>query len=109
MPRARCLALSGANSSDVAIKLRSALTRRAVESRASLVAAWAAEPRALLREMAALLDEAKRAQLVELWPRMLVLAEDAAKSAAQKKEKEAREKKEKEEKDSRAIRYGREG
>ena len=44
-------------------------------SRARLSAAWRTEPKFLLREVAAMLDEGPRAQLVEVWPRMLVLAE----------------------------------
>ena len=52
-----------------------ALVARRVTSRAALVKAWDAEPRYLLRELAALLSEQQRAALVQVWPKVLVLAE----------------------------------
>ena len=48
---------------------------KGVSSCADLVAAWEAEPRYLLRELAALLPESRRPVLVQLWPKVLVLAE----------------------------------
>ena len=80
-PRARMLTSTGATDK-AALALRDALVRQRIESRSALVRVWAAQPRALLREIAALLEESRRPQLVELWPRMLVLAEQAQQKAA---------------------------
>ena len=60
------------------LALRSVLARRGIRSCATLAAAWQAEPKALLRELAALLPEAGRVALIELWPKLLVLAERAS-------------------------------
>lgn len=69
-----------------ALALRSALERRKVSSRASLLAVWASEPTWLQRELAALLDGPRRATLVEMWPALLESAEEggtSGKTAAQ--------------------------
>ena len=76
-PRARQLTAESATDRAV-LTLRSALSRRDVHSRASLAEAWQAEPRFLLRELAALLPEASRVVLIELWPKLLALAERKA-------------------------------
>ena len=74
-PRARALTDESATSRAL-LALRAALAARAIVSRRGLAAAWRTEPRFLLRELAALLDDGRgRAQLVELWPRLLVRAE----------------------------------
>ena len=78
--RARALTDASATNRAV-IQLRAALAARGVVSRATLAAAWSKEPRFLLRELAALLDEARRAELVEVWPKLLVMSGRAGKKA----------------------------
>jgi hypothetical protein len=60
------------------LALRAALEAQQIESCQALARAWSMEPKFLLRELAALLSEAKRPLLVELWPRLLVGAERIA-------------------------------
>ena len=60
------------------LALRTALAQHRIQSCADLAKAWKANPRVLLREMAALLSEAKRLHLVEIWPLVLVQADQAA-------------------------------
>ena len=73
-PRARLL--TDASSTDRSVLgLRAALASAGLTSQAALAAAWAREPRLLLRPLAAMLDEPRRPHLVELWPRLLVVAE----------------------------------
>ena len=74
-------ALTEASTTDrAALALRAALTngvggRRAITCLGTLVEVWATQPRFLLRELAALLDESRRPSLLELWPKVLLLAE----------------------------------
>jgi ATP-dependent RNA helicase DHX37/DHR1 len=80
-PRAKLL--SSATVTDRAVlALRKLLEERRLESRKLLATAWGVEPGLLLREMAALLEEPLRAQLVELWPRMLMAAATQLSSTA---------------------------
>eukprot|EP00967_Tisochrysis_lutea_P053928 scaffold67210_cov30-Tisochrysis_lutea.AAC.1 len=61
-----------------ALALRSALEREGIFSRAALATKWKAEPRFLLRELAALLQPAQRQTLIDAWPRMQLQAEKPA-------------------------------
>jgi hypothetical protein len=76
-PRLRCLT-SPSSSDRAALSLRKLMAAHGLTSRAALAAAWASEPKLLLRELGALLPEPRRAALVELWPKLLVVAERKA-------------------------------
>ena len=73
-PRSRSLT-DAALTDRAALALRAALCERDVFSLAPLAAIWESEPRFLVREMAALLPQSSRPQLLELWPKLLVQAE----------------------------------
>ena len=76
-PRARLLT-DAATSDRAVMALRELMSRRRIEGRRSLASAWEDEPTLLLRELSRILPEPRRATLVELWPKLLVLAERAA-------------------------------
>ena len=73
-PRLRPLSDPAATDRKV-MAFRAALHARHIVSCAALQEAWSSEPRFLMRELAALLDESRRAELVGLWPKLLVMAE----------------------------------
>ncbi|KXZ53731.1 hypothetical protein GPECTOR_6g648 [Gonium pectorale] len=67
-------------------ELVGALSRRRIDSRRSLAAAWAADPTALQRELAAWVSKHQQALLLRLWPRLLQEAAAPAAAGAERKQ-----------------------
>jgi len=57
------------------LALRALLERESIFSRAALSRRWKAEPRFLLRELAALLPPTERQTLLDAWPKMHLQAD----------------------------------
>ena len=75
-PRARLLT-SEATTDRAVLALRAVLSTAGLVSLHALVEAWARDARCLLKPLLTLLDSSRRAELVELWPRLLLAAERA--------------------------------
>ncbi|KXZ53733.1 hypothetical protein GPECTOR_6g650 [Gonium pectorale] len=69
-------------------ELVGALSRRRIDSRRSLAAAWAADPTALQRELAAWVSKHQQALLLRLWPRLLQEAAAPAAAGAERKQQQ---------------------
>ena len=74
--RARLLT-SVATTDRAVLALRAVLSTAGLVSLHALVEAWARDARCLLKPLLTLLDSSRRAELVELWPRLLLAAERA--------------------------------